>query len=85
MVAHFIMRTYEVNQTFRLAEGIWLHRKSRKFFFGKDLFYIIRAQHVLSYHFISTMNSRDSVFLTPSRTSFHNHHTSYFVSSSIDD
>ena len=39
MVAHFTMRTYGVNQEFRFAEGIWLHRKSRqiRFFFGKDL------------------------------------------------
>ena len=28
MVAHFTMRTYGVNQEFRFAEGIWLHRKS---------------------------------------------------------
>ena len=35
MVAYFIMRTYGVNQAFRFAEGIWLHRKSRqiRFFF----------------------------------------------------
>ena len=27
MAAHFTMRTYRVKQTFRYAEGIWLHRK----------------------------------------------------------
>ena len=51
MAAHYTMRTYGVNQAFRFVEGIWLHRKSRQtiFIFGYDLFYIIRAQHVLSY------------------------------------
>ena len=24
-VAHFTMRTYEVNQAFRFVEGIWIH------------------------------------------------------------
>ena len=37
MVADFAMRTYGVNQAFRLVEGILLHRKSRQiqFFFRK--------------------------------------------------
>ena len=52
MVAHFTMRTYGVNQVLGFVEGIWLHRQIR-FFFGKDLFYFIRAQHVLNYHLIS--------------------------------
>ena len=30
MVAHFTMRTYELNQAFRFVEGIWIHRKSRQ-------------------------------------------------------
>ena len=53
-VAHFTMRTYGENQTFRFVEGIWLQRKSRqiRFFVGKVLIYFIRAQHVLSYHLI---------------------------------
>ena len=40
MVAHFTMRTYGVNQEFRFAEGIWLHRKSRqvRVFFRKRPF-----------------------------------------------
>ena len=55
MVAQFAMRTYGVNQAFRLVEGIWLHRKGRQvrnIFLGKDFFYFICAQHVLSYHLI---------------------------------
>ena len=35
-----------VKQVFRSVEGI---RKSQ-FFSGKDQFYLIRAQHILSYH-----------------------------------
>ena len=37
MFAHFTMRTYRVNQEFRFAEGIWLHRNSHliRFFFGR--------------------------------------------------
>ena len=27
MVGHFTMRTYGVNQEYRLVEGIWLHQK----------------------------------------------------------
>ena len=40
-------------QVFRFVEGNRLHRQSRKsdFFVGKDLFYFLCAQHVLSYHF----------------------------------
>ena len=54
MVARFTKRTYGVNKEFRFVEGIWLQRKSRqiRFFFGNDLFYIIRAQHVVGYHLI---------------------------------
>ena len=33
MVAHFTMRTYEVNQAFRFVEGIWLHQKIRQILF----------------------------------------------------
>ena len=54
MVAHFTMLTNGVYQAFRFVECIWLHRKSRqiRLFFGKDLFYFIFAQHVLSYHLV---------------------------------
>ena len=57
MVAHFTMRTYGVNQAFRVVEGIWLHRGSRQIRDKKNLKIpiIIRAQHVLSYHLVSTM------------------------------
>ena len=51
MVAHFTMSTHGVVQAFRFVKGIWLHQKSKKNV-GKDLFYIIRAQHVLSFHLI---------------------------------
>ena len=53
MVAHFTMRTYGVNQAFRFVEGIWLHRKCRQIRrkkIGKEIFYTIHAQHVLSYY-----------------------------------
>ena len=48
------VRAYGINQLFRFVKGVWLHRKSRRiqFFFGKDLFYLIRAQNFLSYHLI---------------------------------
>ena len=55
MVAHFTMRTHGVKKTFRVVECIWLHRKSRQIrtIFRKiEQFYIIRVQHVLSYHLI---------------------------------
>ena len=55
MVAQNTLRAYEVNEVFRFVEGIWLHRKSRQgrfFFGGKDLFCLICAQNVLSYHFV---------------------------------
>ena len=54
MVAHFTLRTHGVNQAFRFGEGILLHRMSRQIQkkFGKDLFYFIRAQHVLCYPLI---------------------------------
>ena len=48
-VAQLTKRTYVVNQVFRFVEDIERVIKS-DFFFGKDLFYFIRAQHVLSYH-----------------------------------
>ena len=40
MVAHFTVLTCGVNQEIRLAEGIWLRRKSGqiRFFFGKYFF-----------------------------------------------
>ena len=50
---HFNMRTYGVNQAFRFVESILITSKKPSnliFFFGKDLFYFISAQHVLSYH-----------------------------------
>ena len=48
MVAHFTMRTYGADQAFRFAFG-YIEKvvKSEKLV-GKDLFYIIRAQHVLN-------------------------------------
>ena len=53
MVAQNKVRTYGVNQVFRIIEGIRLHRQIVKSdFFGKDLFYFIRPQHILSYHLI---------------------------------
>ena len=55
MIAHFTMRTHEVNQAFRFVEGIWLHRKSyqiRFLFSEKDLVYIISAQRKMSNHLI---------------------------------
>ena len=41
MVAHFTMRTYEANQEFRFAEGIWSNRKGVKsdFCFWKRPFF----------------------------------------------
>ena len=54
MVAHFTMRTYGVYRSFRFVEGIWLRKESpipRKFS-RKELYYIIRAQHVMSYNLI---------------------------------
>ena len=54
MVAHFTMRAHGVNQTFRFAEGIRLHRKSHqiRFFSKEDLVYIIHAQREMSNHLI---------------------------------
>ena len=57
MVAHYTVRTYGVNQVFRLVKGFRLHRQSRQirfFFVGKYLLHFMRAtaQHVLSYHLI---------------------------------
>ena len=49
IVAHFTISTYGVNQAFRFVEGIWLQRKSRQIIV-KDLFCIMRAPNVLSYH-----------------------------------
>ena len=52
MVAQNTVRTYVGNQVFQFVEGIWLHRNSRKpdSFFGKNLFYFLSAQRVLSHH-----------------------------------
>ena len=53
MGTHFSMRTYGVNQVFRVVQGNLVtlkelsNPKKKK---GKDQFHIIRAQHVLSYH-----------------------------------
>ena len=56
MAAYFTMRTYGVNQAFRftLLKAFGYIEKVVKsvFFVGKDLFYIIHAQHVLSYHLV---------------------------------
>ena len=48
------VRTYGVNQVFLFVKNIWLHRQTGqiRFFFGKDLFSFMRAQHVLSYNLI---------------------------------
>jgi len=50
MVAQNAVRTYGVNQVFRLVT--WLNRKSRlfRFFLRKELVYFIPAQLVLRYH-----------------------------------
>ena len=45
--------THGVYQAFRFVESIWFYRRCRHNSpqkIGKDLSYIIRAQHVLSYH-----------------------------------
>ena len=49
-----VVHTYAINQVFRFFESIWLHRKSRQIRkeSGKDRIFILRAQHVLSYHLI---------------------------------
>ena len=65
MVAHFITRTYGVNQAFRFVEGICLHRKSRqiRFFFGKYLFHMCATFSELP-PYISTRLQRVFYFLT---------------------
>ena len=54
MVAHFTMHTSGLNEAVRFVESIWFHRKSRqvriKAKIGKDLYCLLRSQHVLSYH-----------------------------------
>ena len=56
MVAHFIMRTYGLNQTFRFVEGILVHRKSlqiRFFFSDIQLHHAVRIMllaTILYYH-----------------------------------
>ena len=53
IVAQNTVRKYEVNRVFWFVEGILLHPRDRQiwvFFFGKDPFYFICAQHVLSCH-----------------------------------
>ena len=53
MVAHLTIRRHGVNQAFRFAVGIWLHRRRIRFFFSeKDLVFIIRAQREMSNHLI---------------------------------
>ena len=56
MVAQSTVRTYEVNHEFRCVEGILLLRQRGqiRFLFSrkKNLFFFMRAQHVLSYHII---------------------------------
>ena len=54
MVAQNAVRTYGVNQVYQFDKGIfgYIERVVKSDFFRKDLFYFIRAQHVLSYHLI---------------------------------
>ena len=55
MISHFTMRKYGVNQQFDLLKAlVYIERvvKSEKCL-GKALFYIIRAQHVLSYNHLT--------------------------------
>ena len=46
MVSHFTMHTNGVNQAFQIVDS------KSDILLGKDLFDIIRAKHVLSYHLI---------------------------------
>ena len=57
MVAQNTVRSYGVNKVFWFVVGIWLHLKSgqMRFLFGQDLYYFIRAKHVLSYHLIQAV------------------------------
>ena len=66
MVAQITLRTYGIYQILRFVEGIWLHRKSRQIqiFFGKDLFYLKDAQHVLPPSFKAPWLKPDKWFLT---------------------
>ena len=65
MVAQNAVRTYGMNQTFRIVEGIWLHRKSRQIFLlGKYLFYFIRTCFEQT-SYISTMAMRKSTAVGP--------------------
>ena len=56
MVAHFTMRIYgelEIRGFDLFKAFVYIERDVKSdFFFGKDLFYTLRAQHVLSYHLI---------------------------------
>ena len=54
MVAHFTMRTKGEIRHFDLLKAFgYIERVVKSdFFFGKGLFYFIRAHHVLSYHLI---------------------------------
>ena len=47
------MLTYEVNQVFRIVEGIWLHRNSRqiRFFFSEKIYYTSYVRNM----FLGTM------------------------------
>ena len=63
--SYYTVCTCGVNQAFRCVEGIWLHRKSRQvrfFFLGKDIFHIMRAKHVLSYHLIQVPIQRPALY-----------------------
>ena len=53
MVDEKPVRTYEVNQVFDLLKAFGFSErvvKSKYFFLGKDVFYFICTQHVMSYH-----------------------------------
>ena len=54
MVAHFTMRTHEINQAFRFVEGIrYIERVIKSDFFSeKDLVYDIRAQREMNNHLV---------------------------------
>ena len=62
MVAHFTMRTYEVNHAFRFVEGIWSIQNPKKNI-GKYLFYVIRAQHLPFHTFNQNMAFWNTLFL----------------------
>ena len=49
MVAHFIMRTYGVNQAIRFVEDIWLHVNSRqiRFFFSEKTYFASYVRNMI--------------------------------------